>query len=288
LKNALINADVNDHYDPVGKAYYHDFNPNFSFNIRDTRYLSFTPTLTLRDGLLTFGRFVLKQKDYLSKLNVHFLIHPDLAVFVPTKLVNHFSTWSLSQSRQIPLTDAKKVIIFGIAHESYLKDLKSVENQLKKVKGVSPCAEIQICLPLRKNIFNSKEEDSTFSQEVFSLIKDSYPQRPLKIVRYDDFMNQASFRGELLFDLAPDRYFVADNFMHYLFASRGGVVNFIPNSAPKDTFFTIPLSFHHKLHLMPLPKVESRFKELEEYKRISRHINPLCDPVFQNIIRGVL
>jgi hypothetical protein len=288
LRNHLNNNNVNDHYKPVGNSYYHDFNPNFTFNIKDERFLKFTPTLTLRDGLLTFGRFILRHQKLIPKMKVHFLIHPDLAAFVPVKLKNQFSTWQLSQQKKIEFHDANKIIIFAIAHESYLNSLDHVRLQLNNLKKIPDHIQIEVCLPMRKDVFDVTEIDSIFLHKAMILIQETFPGKSVTIIRPSDLISRADFRGQVLFDLAPDNYFVSDNFMHYLVAGRGGTVNLMPQIKPKDAFFTIPLSLYHKLHLAPLPDIESRFESLLIYSRVSKHINPLCDPVFQNIMRGIL
>ena len=161
-------------------------------------------------------------------------------------------------------------------------------NDLNNLKKIPDHIQIEVCLPMHKDVFDVTEIDSIFLHKAMILIQETFPGKSITIIRPSDLMSRANFRGQVLFDLAPDNYFVSDNFMHYLVAGRGGTVNLMPQTKPKDAFFTIPLSLYHKLHLAPLPEIESRFESLLNYSRDSKHINPLCDPVFQNIMRGIL
>jgi len=269
---------------PISKSYYHELNPYFTFNISNDVYFKFANTFTVRDGLVSFGAFLLEYKDKISNLGTHFLIHPALAPYVPLNLRKHFSIWEIWQSKDISIEQAKSVDIYGNINESSLGRLAILESKLASLKDLSDQTNIRLCLPVRSDPLNPGSRESTTIHNLVSLIKDLAPNKNLRFVTTSEFLS-GSFRGSYLINMNLDQYFTSDNYVEYLVASKGGVVSTMRKSAPIKSIFQIALSPHHYINVSPFPDIECLYPELQEYADITERQSPLTDPLFHAIFR---
>lgn len=273
-------------FNPVDRPYYHELNPFFTFNISEDRFFNFAKTFTVRDGLVNFGAFILKYADRIPNLETHFIIHPDLAPLVPSHLKQFFSVWLLSQAKKIEIHQAKKIIIFGIVNDNYIGQLENLKQRFQVLNQVMPEAEIEVCLPIRRNPFDLHHKESTLCYEVMNIIKDAVRGRAIKIINSASMLQKNNFRDSYLLDLAPDKFFVSDNYIHYLSASQGGTVEAMANQPPDEAYFEIALSPYHVISIAPFPDIPSRYSELLRYDESKTVSNPETDPLFQTLFRG--
>lgn len=273
---------------PLAQDYYHELNPYFLFNMYRPDFFKFTKVLTVRDGSMPFANFMLTNFATFSKLETGtLLIHPDLAPIVPPNLASYFGTWKIVQKKQIELHKAKKVFVFGFVSEQYLGTLDNFKQKIAPLKDISPEAEVNLILPIRKNVFEVKSLESTTIHNVMDLIKDALPGRKLKILTGEQFFDLTDFKNSYYYDLALDNFIVSDNYTHYYVQSRGATVN--NNSlkeAPQDSMFSLELSFNHDLHICPLPKGRNIFTDLLMFKKEYPTVKDfLFDPLLQSIVR---
>lgn len=273
-------------FNPVETAYYHELNPYFTFNISEDRYFRFAKTFTVRDGLVNFGAFILKYADLIPNFETHFIIHPDLAPMVPAHLKSFFSIWELSQKNEMNICEAKKILIFGIVNDNYIGQLESLKRKLQLLNQISPKTLIEVCLPIRKNPFDLQYRESNLCYEVLNIIKDATQGRQIKIIDTTTMLQKNNFRDSYLIDLAPDKFFISDNFVHYLFASHGGKVEAMPNMPLQEAYLEIALSPYHCISVAPFPDVASRYSEILRYKEHATSNDPVTDPLFQTLFRG--
>lgn len=271
---------------PNNQEYYHELNPFFIFNVYRPEMLELSKTMTLKDGLLPFTNYVLHNLPLLTKSETLLFIPPSYAPVVPHSLKHKFASWHLVQPKKQKIQDAKKIIIFGILNESYLYSLKAVEEKLLPLLAISDVTPIEIYLPMRRNSFVG-DKDSIFNLEVVSLITKTLASKNIKLLRYHEFHEISNFRDTYLIDLMYDRILVGESYVDYLVASRGGTVHNFAQVPPKDSLFDLALSFHHSLHIAPLPEVESVFPELlMEKKQYSKEV--MYEPGFFSFLRNLI
>lgn len=276
---------------PLAQEYYHELNPYFIFNFYKPEFYKFSKVITARDGYVSFASFLLENLSTFDKLGTGpIFIHPDLAPLIPDSLTHHFGCWHIVQQKQIKLSEAKKVIIFGFVSEEYLGELDKLPQRIKALKEIHPDAKIELWIPLRKDIFGKNNRESLVIYHVMNHLKDVLQGRDIKFLRGEHFFEITDFKNTFLYDLELDKFIVADSYLHYYVQSRGATVN---NGslleAPEDSFFSLDLSIHHQIHYTPLPKVNNIFIDLLFYKKKNPSIKDLAfDPFFQHMLRTSL
>jgi hypothetical protein len=273
---------------PLAQEYYHELNPYFLFNIYRPDFYRFTKVFTVRDGYVPFASFILTNFNTFAKLEAgQFLVHPDLARLVPTNINSQFGCWQIVQKKQIELSQARKVIVFGFVSDQYLGNMDDLKERLKELKNISSDAEIELYLPIRKNVFELHGKESLTIHLLMDYIKDILPGRKLKILTSEHFFDITNFKNTYVYDLAADNFIVSDNYLHYYVQSRGATVNNKSlTKAPEGSMFSLDLSLHHELHVCPLKKDKNFFTDLLFYKKENPGIKDLTfDPVLQSMLR---
>jgi hypothetical protein len=276
---------------PLAQEYYHELNPYFLFNMYRPEFFRFTKTITVRDGFVPFASFILNNISTFSKLETGtLLIHPDLAPIVPSNISSQFGTWNIVQKKQIELSKARKVYIFGFVSDQYLGTIDQIKEKIKLLGEVSKDAEIELYLPVRKNVFDTISKDSVLIHLVMEILREELPGRRFKILTSEHFFDISNFKDSYFFDLAQDRFIVSDNYLHYYVQSRGATVhNQSLTKAPANSMFSLDLSFHHELHICPLPKEKNIFTDLLFYKKENPSVKDyVFDPVLQSMLREML
>lgn len=273
---------------PLAQDYYHELNPFFLFNMYRPDFFRFAKVITVRDGYLPFANFILTNFNTFSKLEAgQLLIHPDLVKIVPSNISSQFGCWQIVQKKQIELSQARKVIVFGFVCEQYLGNNDLLKERIKELSTISPDASIELYLPIRKNVFEVHSKESLAIHLLMDAIKEILPGRKVKYLTSEHFFDITDFKNTFVFDLAADNFMVTDNYLHYYVQSRGASVN--NNSlrnAPADSIFSLDLSLYHELHVTPLPKAKNVFTDLLFYKKENPGVKDLhFDPVLQSILR---
>ncbi|HXH30720.1 MAG TPA: hypothetical protein VNJ01_07890 [Bacteriovoracaceae bacterium] len=278
------------HWDlyPIVNDYYHELNPYYVYNLYSFDMLETSKAITVRDGFLQFAAFLVTNLQKIPEADQHFLIHPALTPIVPPHLRKYFSAWKISQPKKLPLKDAKKVIIFGLVGETYLGEIEGMAAKLSPLKEASPETLFELYLPIRKEPFLTNHRESVMHYQLLDVIKDVLPGRKFKFINNEDFFEIGHFGSTYFFDLADDLSIVADNYLHFHVASRGGAVNLFSTEVPKDSYFDLALSFNHQLHVCPLPTVGSIFMELLLYSKRSSVKDLTLDNIFHTLVREQL
>ena len=275
---------------PMGQEYYHELNPYFLFQLYRPDIYKFSRVITVRDGFLTLSSYLVQHFKELSTNEPRpLLIHPDFAPIVPSNALERFGCWQLVQKRQIALSEAKKVIIFGLLSEEYLGNLDTLPERLFPLKDIHPEASVELFLPMRKDIFGKNNKDSMAIYHALNHIKDAIPGRKVKFLKSEEFFEITNFKGSYFYDLNFDKMVVSDNYLHYYVQSRGATVNNgTLSTPPQDSFFSLDLSIFHELHITPVPKVTSVFPELIFYKKTNPSMDLNFDPSFQELMRNLI
>jgi len=276
---------------PMAQEYYHELNPYFLFNMYRTDFFRFTKVFTVRDGFVPFASFILNNFNTFAKLEAGtFLVHPDLVPIIPANISSQFGTWRLVQKKQTELSKARKVIIFAFVSDQYLGTIDQVREKLKELSTISKDATVELYLPIRKNVFETTGKESLIIHHLMDAIKDSIPDRKLKILTSEQFFDITEFKSTYIFDLAADNFIVSDNYLHYYVQSRGATVNNGSlTKAPEDSMFNLDLSLHHEFHVCPLPKKRNIFSDLLFYKKERPGIKDFTfDPLLQSMLRDLL
>lgn len=247
---------------PVVQEYYHELNPYFTFNISNLNLYNFTHTLFVRDGMLTFANFILRNYAAISKFKTHFIIHPDLAPIVPTHLRSQFSCWKIVQPKKIKLENSKKIIISGILTRHYIEGRNNLTQKLKCLQDLATEQPIELFLPMRLNIFEPNMKDNVYLHDTLRIIYELTAGKKVTFLTDKEFGERTSFKDNTLIDLTVDNFMVADSYIHYIVATKGGSITALDSRPPTDSYFKMDLSLNHEVHLMPLPQVESIFVDL--------------------------
>lgn len=248
---------------PLAEEYYHELNPFFLYNLYSKSFYNVVSFFTVRDGYVTFADYILKNFQRIPKLGAYYLIHKDLAPIVPPNLRQYFSCWELCQPKKIKLNEAKTVVIFGLICDQYLGNYKLLEERLQVLKDIHPDASIELFLSQRKEPFDREGKEVVTHFELVAMIKDILPGRKIHFLKTQEFLAKTHFTDLYFFDMGGDNFLVADKYIHYYVASRGGTVNQLQQEAPKNSVFEIAVSFHHNMHVVPFPEnVESIFIDM--------------------------
>ena len=276
------------HWDmyPLAQEYYHELNPFLLSNAYSPEFFKLYKMYTARDGMMTLADFILSNFNQFSKLGTKlFLIHPGLAPLVPPHLSQFFGSWTIVKKNPIMPSEAKKILIFTFTADQYLGNLDEIPQRLSVLKNLRSDVEIELYIPIRKNIFIEDQRESNTPFVLMNYLHEAFPGKKFKLLTSEQFMGMSDFRGTYLLDLAPDQFYISDSFVHYHVLSKNGSVHGVPTSAPKDSVFELAVSLHHELHVSPLPKVDSIFTDLLFYKKQSSGKDLIFDPYFQELVR---
>jgi hypothetical protein len=270
---------------PLCNDYYHELNPAFLFKISDVNILNQFPAVTVRDGSATLAAFILNNFRTLDQLTTHFFISSKLANLVPQHLRHKFSIWDMVQTNKSHISQAKRVLIYGIMSDSTLDPLIKLKEQLSILKHVSEACEIDICLPRRICPLTRSNQESHLAYEIIEVIKDYLPHKKLNFMLSKDLFERATWAGTYCIDLMASSLAIEDSFLNYRIASQGGTVSTLSEIEDINMKFEIDLSFNHKIQFSPLPEVESLFPEMIFYKKSTRIKDHASDPVFHQLLR---
>lgn len=270
---------------PLMQDYYHELNPFFVANLYKKELFQFSNLITVRDGKIPFANFLVNNVDNLNGTETHFLIPKSFSSLIPATFKDRFSCWSLSQDKKLPIEKAKRVIIFGMLIDKYIGPLEELKNRVKDdLAKIDPKAKIELLLTQRHDPFSSVHRENLLHFQVFDRIRSLFPEREITLLKLERFLDRSYTPDDYFYDLKYDDVFVADNYLHYYFASRGVTVNLLPEAPPKETLTSLRLSFWHTLHVGPFEFVSNdKFSEMLFHKRLqSKHL--LQDKTFHKIV----
>lgn len=272
---------------PMGQDYYHEFNPQFTFNVTRPETFRFAKTFTIRDGAIPFAHFLLKNLSIIPNLKTHLIVNESLANLIPPSLKEHFSLWSVAQNTKLPFEKVKKVLIFALLCDQYLTTKEEIKNRLRVVSEFDPAVEIELYIPARKNPFDPSWKDSVISQETLSLIKEVLGNRKLHFHTTTSLLEKTDLKGYYFIDLAQKNFLMADSYMDYFVSSRAGFVQSMATTSPENSIFELDLSFNHTLYIKGFTQAHSHFADLLFYKKQSIR-DPLFDPLFHEMVKGFI
>ena len=273
---------------PLTQNYYHRLNPCFLSGLQSLETLKYQRLLTVRDGAIHLASFLLQHGPKLKDTQNYFLIEKSLAPIVPDYLRSSFAVWSLSKQMASSLNEIKKVIIYGSMIPQYTGPMAGVIEKLEILATLPKEVEVEVFVSMNKNPFEEQERGAMMLQELISHIKDFAGSRQLSFVTSEDFMERTSFKGCFLLDLMHDKMVIADSYLQYYVASKGGVVSALPIKNSGPFVFEMDLSFYHQMHVSPLPDGESIYPELLYCKKQSPGKTALTDSILHEILRQKL
>lgn len=250
---------------PTVEDYYHELNPHYLCNLYD-HYIweEFTDVFTVRDGSWTFAHFLVSNLGKLTKSKGKlFLIHPELAPLVPSRLRDKFAIWNLVSTPRVKKTGIKKFIIYAWVSDESLGNLSHLDN-LEILKKIPADVPVELLLLQRRNFFESFHKETHIGFKLMAKIKELLPQNNIQFIKIDHFLKSNDLRGCHLIDLACDRFLFSDNYVHHFACERGATIEGMQETPPTNSVFDLALSFNHKLHVSPLPikTDDSIFQEL--------------------------
>ena len=271
---------------PQCLEYFHELNPGFLFKIPKAEYLTSYDAITVRDGSLSFGAFIIKNFQLLPTLKTHFFINQHLAPLVPNNLRQKFSCWQIVQKKKIEISKAKRILITGLMNEETLPSVEELKNSLATLSAVNPSAEVEVFLPIRNNPFGSLWKESFIGYQLIEIIKSVLPNHKLTYLGHSNLFEHSSLHGSYCLDLMTSRRTISDNYLNHYMASRGATISTFSDEDREDQVFEIDLSFYHKIQFFPLPICESVFPDMVFYKKQASTRDYASDPVFQNLLRN--
>lgn len=270
---------------PLALDYYHELNPAFLFKINKFELLKQFPAVTVRDGAVSFGDFILKNFQAILKAKTHFIIHPNLARLVPSNLSSFFSCWSIIQKNKTPIQNAKRILVIGLMNSQVLPELNAIKKLLIQLKKVPKTTEIEFYLPLRSNPFGLAWKESYLGYELIEALRGILPENKFTYLTNPELMERSSWAGTYCLDLMNNNLFISDSYMNHHMASRGATISAFLNVEEQKSIFEFDLSLNHKIQFSPLPEVESLFPEMIFYKKQSPTQQYHSDPRFHALLR---
>ncbi len=286
VNKGLIPQYIWDFY-PLATDYYHEFNPYYVHLIYNEKIFPEFPVFTVRDGVVAFADFLLKNLKLIPTWKTLFLIPASYAPLVPDVLREQFLTYTISQNQKPDIRKANTVTIFGLMCEQYFGNYDKIAEKLAVLKDLAPDAEIRICLAPRKNPLDPGDKETLHYIHVPELVRKSVGEREIKWMKTRDLMDNSIYRDHYLLDLLDGNFLTCDSYFHFWFLSRGGMVNSIPEWDKKETLFDLDISFHHKLHVRPLPEVKSQFGELLFFSKMFKG-DFVTSPKFHNEVLRII
>ena len=271
---------------PVCLDYYHELNPFMAMDLDNIGYLNDCKVTTLRDGVVSFADFLLKNINKLQDLDTHFLVHPDLARIIPEHLKEKFSCWHHGHTKKMVAQESEKFFIFALAGEELVLDLDKTKLKLLEIKEWMNKKEIILFISNRKNPFQLLWNESVLLHEIIDLIKSIFPENKISYVTIKDVLNMNSWHKIYCLDLFNNTLIHSDNYLNHFIAARGGMINDFNSSPMDDIIFKMPLSLYHEIRLTPLPKFKSIFPEVLFYKKKHPQSELLTDPVFYQLLKN--
>ena len=270
---------------PFSVDYFHELNPAFLFKINHIDLLKQYSAVTVRDGEISFGEFILKNHQSVSKIKTKFIIHPDLAQIVPESIKDSFAVWNIVHSKTIQVTQAKRILILGIMNEQTLPSIEEIKKELGQLKAISQNIEIDIYLPVRSHPFGLAWKESFMGYQIIETLKEILPKNKFNYLSHPELMEKTSCYGTYCLDLMTRKNVIADSFLNHLLSSRGATISSFDTADIKNNFFEIDLSLGHKIQFSPLPVVESVFPEMIFYKKQAATSDYAADPNFHSLFR---
>lgn len=246
---------------PLAQEYFHEFNPYF-VQLLDKEHFQEFNVFTVRDGVFAFSDFILKNVKTIPEWNCLFLIPPHYTPLVPESIRSHFLSYSLTQKIKPDIKKAKTVTIFSLLCNQYYKDLEKVEDKLTILSDLPSEVSIDVCLPQRRNPFDPDDKETLDFIHLPELIRKTIGNRKFRWIKTRDLLERTIYSDDYLLDLMEGSTLTCDSYLHYWFLSRGGMVSSVSNWDGKEKPFDLDLSFHHKLHVEPLPEIKSNIIEL--------------------------
>jgi hypothetical protein len=270
---------------PLLEDYYHELNPFFVANLYKKELFDFTEVITVRDGKIAFANFLVSNVDAISKTKTHFIIPQSFADIIPASFKDRFSCWQLSQTKKLPISKAKRVIIFGMLIDKYIGPIEELKSRLENdFKNIDPDATIELLLSQRSDPFVSHHKESLIHFEVFDVIRSLFPGRKITFAKLNRYLEGFFGEDDYFYDLKYDDMIVSDSYLDYFFANKGSTVHQMPDTRPADLLRSLKISFHHEIHISPFNFVSNeKFSEMIFYKRLNNK-NLIQDKHFQRII----
>ncbi len=270
INKGSIPKYIYDYY-PVNQEYYHEFNPYFVHLIaKETLFPEFR-VFTVRDGIYTFADFLLKYMKEIPKWKTTFLVPASYAPIIPPQLQDQFFSYAISQKKKPDIQKAKTVIVFALLCDQYLSSYEDVEKKLSAIRGLPEDVKIEVCVSLRKSPLLQDEKENLHFIHIPEMIRKAAGNREITWLRMRDLMDKTILKDAYLLDLIHDNTLTCDSFLHYLFLSKGGMVNALPATTGKKNLFEIDLSFHHVLEVNPLPPVaKNAFVDLLFFTKLNK------------------
>ena len=270
---------------PLAVDYFHELNPAFLFKVNRFELIKQFPTITVRDGAVSFGDFILKNFQAIPKIKTHFIIHPSLACLVPSNLTSSFSCWRIVQKNKTSIQNAKRILVIGLMNLQVLPELSEIKKQIAVFKKIPSSTEIDIFLPFRSNPFGLPWKESYLGYQIIEALREVLPKNKFNYLTNPELMDKASWSGTYCLDLMSSNLVISDSYMNHHLASRGASISSFEDIVDRQSVFEIDLSLDHKIQFLPLPKVDSLFPEMIFYKKqtLTQHYN--SDPRFHALLR---
>jgi hypothetical protein len=269
---------------PVCVSYYHELNPAFLMQVSNMDIMNTYKALTVRDGLASFGSYVLKNFQKFQTLKTHLIISPELVTLLPVDSRDSFSCYQIVHSQSIQIQQAKKIIITGIASLDTVESLTKMKERLEVLKNTGPECDIEIFFPQRRNPLATAWRESFLSYEIIAYIREMMPQNKISFLSVSEILGQSSYKGYFCLDLLTNNLTVTDSYLNHYIASRGGTISTFLSSMNDSVMFEFDLSFYHRLQIIPFPKTESIFPELIFYKKQSATKDYMMDTKFHHVV----
>lgn len=270
---------------PLAVDYYHELNPAFLFKVNQIELLKQFSAVTVRDGAVSFGDFILKNFQTIPKIKTHFIIHPRLAPLVPSNITSSFSSWKIVQKNKTTIQDAKRILIIGLMNFQVLPELNAIKKQLAVLEKVPSSTEIDIYLPFRSNPFGLPWKESYLGYEFIEALREVLPKNKFNFMTNPELVEKASWNGTYCLDLMSSKLVISDSYMNHHMASRGASISTFDQLEDEKSFFEIDMSLSHKIQFSPLPKVDSLFPEMIFYKKQASTVVYNSDPRFHALLR---
>jgi hypothetical protein len=270
---------------PLSSEYFHELNPALLFKMDRIDFLKQYPAITVRDGAITLGDFILKNFHLISKIKTQFIIHPDLARLVPTNLKSSFSSWSIIQKNKTSIKDAKCILIIGIINEQILPDLVTIKKQFEVLRKAPKSTPIEVYLPIRSNPFGLPWKESYVGYQLVEILKEIIPNHKISYITLPKLTERTSWSETYCLDLMTNNLAISDSSMNHYMATRGASISVFKDLEETNSYFELDLSLNHKIQFSPLPEVESIFPEMIFYKKQASTQAYYSDPRFHALLR---
>lgn len=267
---------------PLTEDLFHPLNPCFLFELTNQALLQHASVITVRDGLITFMDFLLKNHQKIPHLGITFLIPLSLEKLVPHHLKDFFLVYEFNQ--EASNDTAEKKLIYAHLTEEYLGE--NISKSLERLHFPDG-QQVTIYLSEERNL-SKINYNNIFSQKFLFQLFQQLKNCQVQLINEITFFDGTDYSKYDFIDLACDNFLVSDSSVSFHIASRGCRNVYPPQRSDRKPIYQMQMSLYHQMNIFEIQAQDQIFSEMLLHKKHNPHREFLRDESAKNHLRNLL